>query len=146
MSAATTPNDSPISAPIQPLHNPAQAAHVVVPKAPLGNVGNQPAGMGAKALLAKKMAKNPNPTFISPTDNLMTPCTQKLTAAKKKHFTKSVPSCSLLSLSADMCVQGCKSHPTLRTNRRARRRERRRVPAFGRSAAATRYGNEENPF
>ncbi|KAJ6539301.1 hypothetical protein B0H19DRAFT_960731 [Mycena capillaripes] len=88
MSATTTPNDSPISAPIQPLHNPAQAAHVVVPKAPLGNVGNQPAGMGAKALLAKKMAKNLNPTYISPTDNLMTPCTQKLTAAKKKHFTK----------------------------------------------------------
>jgi len=44
--------------------------------------------MGAKALLAKKFAKNHNPTFISPTDNLMTPCTQKLTAAKKKHFTK----------------------------------------------------------
>ncbi|KAJ7068222.1 hypothetical protein C8F01DRAFT_1117336 [Mycena amicta] len=83
----STPNDSPISAPIQPLHNPAQAAHVVVPKAPLGNVANQPAGMGAKALLAKKMAKNLNPTYISPTDNLMTPCTQKLSAAKKKHFT-----------------------------------------------------------
>jgi hypothetical protein len=31
-----------------------------------------------------------NPTYISPTDNLMTPCTQKLTAAKKKHFTKFV--------------------------------------------------------
>ncbi|KAJ7179989.1 hypothetical protein C8R43DRAFT_912553 [Mycena crocata] len=88
MSAVTTPNDSPISAPIQPLHNPAQAAHVVVPKAPLGNVGNQPPGMGAKALLAKKMAKNLNPTYISPTDNLMTPCTQKLSAAKKKHFAK----------------------------------------------------------
>ncbi|KAJ7179209.1 hypothetical protein C8R46DRAFT_1072891 [Mycena filopes] len=88
MSAVTTPNDSPISAPIQPLHNPEHAAHVVVPKAPLGNVANQPAGMGAKALLAKKMAKNLNPTYISPTDNLMTPCTQKLTAAKKKHFKK----------------------------------------------------------
>ncbi|KAJ6599107.1 hypothetical protein DFH09DRAFT_902917 [Mycena vulgaris] len=88
MSATTTPNDSPISAPIQPLHNPAQAAHVVVPKAPLGNVANQPAGMGAKALLAKKMAKSLNPTYISPTDNLMTPCTQKLSAAKKKHFNK----------------------------------------------------------
>ncbi|KAF7313762.1 RING-type domain-containing protein [Mycena chlorophos] len=83
-------NGSPISAPIQPLHNPDQAAHVVVPKAPLGNVANQPAalGAGAKALLAKKMAKNINPTYISPTDNLMTPCTQKLSAAKKKHFTK----------------------------------------------------------
>ncbi|CAK5275577.1 unnamed protein product, partial [Mycena citricolor] len=88
MSAASTPNDSPISAPIRPLHNPDLAATVVVPKAPLGNVANQPAGMGAKALLAKKMAKTNNPAFVSPTDNLMTPCTQKLTAAKRKHFTK----------------------------------------------------------
>ncbi|KAJ7894707.1 hypothetical protein B0H14DRAFT_2431627 [Mycena olivaceomarginata] len=89
MSATTTPNDSPISAPIQPLHNPAQAAHSVVPKAPLGNVVSQPAGMGAEALLQKKMGKSLNPTYISPTDNLMTPCTQKLSAAKKQHFKKS---------------------------------------------------------
>ncbi|KAF8076341.1 hypothetical protein FPV67DRAFT_1776873 [Lyophyllum atratum] len=88
MSATSTPSDSPIGTPIQPMHNPSQAAHVVVPQAPLGNVANQAAGMGAKALLAKKMAKNHNPNFISPTDNLMTPCTQKLSAAKKKHFTK----------------------------------------------------------
>ncbi|KAG6919400.1 hypothetical protein DXG01_006283 [Tephrocybe rancida] len=88
MSATTTPNDSPISTPIQPLHNPSQAAHVVVPQAPLGSVANQAPGMGAKALLAKKMAKNHNPNFISPTDNLMTPVTQKLNAAKKKHFSK----------------------------------------------------------
>lgn len=54
MSAVSTPNDSPISAPIQPLHNPSQAAHVVVPQ----NTINQAPGMGAKALLAKKMAKN----------------------------------------------------------------------------------------
>lgn len=105
MSTTITPNDSPI-APMQPLHNPSQAAHVVVPQAPLGNVANQAPGMGAKALLAKKMAKNQcvsmvlmripmeadiissNPTYISPTDNLMTPCTQKLSAAKKKHFIK----------------------------------------------------------
>ncbi|KAF5387815.1 hypothetical protein D9615_000375 [Tricholomella constricta] len=88
MSATTTPNDSPIGTPIQPLHNPSQAAHIVVPQAPLGNVGNQAPGMGAKALLAKKLAKNHNPNFISPTDNLMTPVTQKLNAAKKKHFIK----------------------------------------------------------
>ncbi|RDB22573.1 hypothetical protein Hypma_010242 [Hypsizygus marmoreus] len=88
MSAMSTPSDSPIATPIQPMHNPSQAAHIVVPQAPLGNVGNQAPGMGAKALLAKKMAKNHNPNFISPTDNLMTPCTQKLSAAKKKHFTK----------------------------------------------------------
>lgn len=56
MSATTTPNDSPFGSPIQPLHNPAQAAQVVLPQAPLGNVVNQ-AGMGAKAMLAKKMAK-----------------------------------------------------------------------------------------
>jgi len=29
-----------------------------------------------------------NPAFISPTDNLLTPCTQKLSAARKKHFNK----------------------------------------------------------
>ncbi|KAF9006422.1 hypothetical protein BDQ17DRAFT_1423312 [Cyathus striatus] len=84
MSTITTPNDSPI----QPLHNLSQAAQVVVPKAPLGNVANQAPGMGAKALLAKKLAKSNNPTYISPTDNLMTPVTQKLNAAKKKHFEK----------------------------------------------------------
>ncbi|KAG6817455.1 hypothetical protein H0H87_008623 [Tephrocybe sp. NHM501043] len=84
----TTPNDSPIAPPIQPMHNPSQAAHVVVPQAPLGSVANQAPGMGAKALLAKKMAKNHNPNFISPTDNLMTPVTQKLNAAKKKQFEK----------------------------------------------------------
>ncbi|KAF5369862.1 hypothetical protein D9758_001090 [Tetrapyrgos nigripes] len=89
MSSTTTPNDSPTATPIQPLHNPANAAHVVVPQAPLGNVVNQAPGMGAKALLAKKMAKSQsNPSYISPTDNLMTPCTQKLNAAKKKHFSK----------------------------------------------------------
>ncbi|KAJ7591108.1 hypothetical protein C8J56DRAFT_1163141 [Mycena floridula] len=86
MSATTTPNDSPLATPIQPLHNPSQAAHVVVPQAPLGNVVNQAPGMGSKALLAKKMAKTINPAFISPTDNLMTPCSQKLSAAKRKHF------------------------------------------------------------
>ncbi|KAI0353462.1 hypothetical protein OH77DRAFT_1427138 [Trametes cingulata] len=94
MSATTTPNDSPIGTPIQPLHNPAQAAHVVVPQAPLGNATNGPVnqapGMGAKALLAKKFAKSHNPTYVSPTDNMMTPCSQKLNATKKKHFAKGV--------------------------------------------------------
>ena len=58
--ATTTPNDSPVTTPIQPLHNPSQAAHVVVPQAPLGNATNNTMapGMGAKALLAKKMAKS----------------------------------------------------------------------------------------
>ncbi|KAJ8454164.1 hypothetical protein ONZ51_g10157 [Trametes cubensis] len=44
--------------------------------------------MGAKALLAKKFAKSHNPTYVSPTDNMMTPCSQKLNATKKKHFIK----------------------------------------------------------
>ncbi|KAJ3876621.1 hypothetical protein F5879DRAFT_930617 [Lentinula edodes] len=88
MSATTSPNESPIATPIQPLHNPANAAHVVVPQAPLGNVVNQVPGMGAKALLAKKMAKSQSAAYHSPTDNLMTPVTQKLNAVKKKHFAK----------------------------------------------------------
>ncbi|KAI0326690.1 hypothetical protein GY45DRAFT_1328650 [Cubamyces sp. BRFM 1775] len=92
MSTTATPNDSPIGTPIQPLHNPSQAAHVVVPQAPLGNSTNGPLnqapGMGAKALLAKKFAKSHNPTYVSPTDNMMTPCSQKLNATKKKHFVK----------------------------------------------------------
>ncbi|KAJ3933233.1 MAG: hypothetical protein NXY57DRAFT_1047965 [Lentinula lateritia] len=88
MSATTSPSESPIATPIQPLHNPANAAHVVVPQAPLGNVVNQVPGMGAKALLAKKMAKSQSAAYHSPTDNLMTPVTQKLNAVKKKHFAK----------------------------------------------------------
>ena len=44
--------------------------------------------MGAKALLNRKIAKSHNPAFISPTDNLMTPVTQKLNAARKKNFEK----------------------------------------------------------
>ena len=104
MSASITPNDASPST-IQPLHNPSQAAQVVIPQAPLGNVVNQAPGMGAKALFAKKFTKAQcaylqpnqrmstwsfysNPNFISPTDNLMTPVTQKLNEAKKKQFTK----------------------------------------------------------
>jgi len=69
-------SDSPI---VQPLHNPSLAAQFPA----------QAPGAGAKALLAKRVAKNTNPYFVSPTDNMMTPCTQKLNAVKKKHFTKS---------------------------------------------------------
>ncbi|KAJ3801601.1 hypothetical protein GGU11DRAFT_741413 [Lentinula aff. detonsa] len=88
MSAIQSSNESPISTTIQPLHNPAHAAHVVVPQAPLGNVANQVPGMGAKALLAKRMAKTESAAYHSPTDNLMTPVTQKLNAVKKRHFAK----------------------------------------------------------
>lgn len=48
-------DNSPV---VQPLHNPTLAAQVVVPQAPLGNLANQAPGMGAKSLLAKKIAKN----------------------------------------------------------------------------------------
>ena len=90
------------------MHNPSQAAHIVVPQAPLGNTTNGKSvlpGMGMKALLAKKMAKSEyahlslgmlslilssNPKFVSPTDNMVTPVTQKLNAAKQKRFAKYV--------------------------------------------------------
>ncbi|KAH9062676.1 hypothetical protein EDB87DRAFT_1605234 [Lactarius vividus] len=90
---STTSNDSPASVHIHPLHNPQNAAHVTVPQAPLGNATNGPTnqgppGMGARALLAKRMAKTQNPSYVSPTDNLLTPVTQKISAAKKKHFNK----------------------------------------------------------
>jgi len=52
--------------------------------------------MGMKALLAKKMAKSNNPKFVSPTDNMVTPVTQKLNAARQKRFIKGAkPSGSL---------------------------------------------------
>ncbi|KAI6047211.1 hypothetical protein EDC04DRAFT_598336 [Pisolithus marmoratus] len=89
MSTPATPGDSP--APIQPMHNPSQAAHIVLPQAPLGNATNGAVnGLGAKALLAKRMAKSNNPKFVSPTDDLVTPVTKKLNAAKQKHFVKDV--------------------------------------------------------
>jgi len=93
MSATSVPDDSPLGTPIQPLHNPSQAAQVVVPQAPVGGgASNAAPGLGAKALLAKKMAKGRNPSdTVSPTDHMMTPCTRKLTAAKKKQFDKRGP-------------------------------------------------------
>ncbi|KAI9452080.1 hypothetical protein F5148DRAFT_1277618 [Russula earlei] len=95
MSATSTPNDSPVSVHIQPLHNPQNAAHVSIPQAPLSNATNGPTnhrpGMGARAFLAKRMAKSQNPTYVSPTDNLMTPVTQKISAARKKRFNKGMP-------------------------------------------------------
>jgi len=48
MSTPSNPADSPVH--IQPLHNPSQAA------IPLGNNNGQ-MGLGTKALLAKRMAK-----------------------------------------------------------------------------------------
>lgn len=65
------------------------------------------ASMGQKALLAKRFAKakcarslatvrqaddccHSKPSLISPTDQLQSPCTAKLSGAKQKHFQKSV--------------------------------------------------------
>ncbi|KAH7887785.1 hypothetical protein F5I97DRAFT_1805615 [Phlebopus sp. FC_14] len=105
MSTTSIPNDSPISAPIQPMHNPSQAAKVVVPQAPLGGATNGATsvapGMGTRALLAKKMAKGKNPQVMSPTDNLITPVTQKLTAAKQKRFAKGAKPTGPLFMSKD---------------------------------------------
>ncbi|KAI0772051.1 hypothetical protein BD413DRAFT_612877 [Trametes elegans] len=135
MSATSTPSDSPISTPIQPLHNPNQAAHVVVPQAPLGNSTNgqlnQAPGMGAKALLAKKFAKSHNPTYVSPTDNMMTPCSQKLNATKKKHFTKGAAK-PMPSLFAQQESNSSDSEP-----------ESTRPNAHSTEAKAA---NDENPF
>ncbi|KAG8930045.1 hypothetical protein FRC02_004734 [Tulasnella sp. 418] len=80
---------SPVAA-VEPLHHPNQAAHVQLPQAPLGNTTNTAYSMGTKALLAKKMAKTNNPSTVSPTDNMLTPCSAKISQVKKKHFNKAV--------------------------------------------------------
>jgi hypothetical protein len=45
------------AAPIQPMHNPTMAAKVV-PQKPVGATNDPTPAMGAKALLAKRMAKS----------------------------------------------------------------------------------------
>ncbi|KAF9780220.1 hypothetical protein BJ322DRAFT_1112888 [Thelephora terrestris] len=82
MSTTSTPDESPMH--IQPLHNPSQAA------VPLGNNNGQ-MGLGTRALLSKRLAKEQNPKFVSPTDKMVTPVSQKLNAARKKHFDKGKP-------------------------------------------------------
>ncbi|KAF8529173.1 hypothetical protein BU17DRAFT_80362 [Hysterangium stoloniferum] len=92
MSSTTSPTDSPV---ILPMHNPAQAAVVQQPLAPVGNTTHglfQVPGQATKAMLAKRLAaKGGNPKYISPTDKMMTPCTAKITQSKKKHFNKGKP-------------------------------------------------------
>ncbi|KAF8591570.1 hypothetical protein K439DRAFT_1326823 [Ramaria rubella] len=89
MSSTPASTDSPV---IQPMHIPTQAAVVQLPQAPLGNSTNgasQAPGQGTKAMLAKRLASmGGNPKYISPTDNMMTPCTAKINQSKKKHFNK----------------------------------------------------------
>ena len=55
-----------------------------------------------------------NPKYISPTDKMMTPVSQKLSAAKKKHFTKYVPTfCCALCGRADRRRRGAKPMQSL---------------------------------
>ncbi|QRV76371.1 hypothetical protein RhiJN_04386 [Ceratobasidium sp. AG-Ba] len=77
MSASPSPSPS-----VEALHQPAQAAQQNAGSAHLA---------GAKALLAQKLAQQNNPSTASPTDNLMTPATAKISMMKKKHFTKGKP-------------------------------------------------------
>ncbi|KAM0751210.1 hypothetical protein T439DRAFT_356043 [Meredithblackwellia eburnea MCA 4105] len=62
-------------------------------------------------------SKNPNPllskmnagnSFHSPTDNVMSPCSQKLAQTKKRHYTKGKP----LSLSASFQASVDKGKPS----------------------------------
>lgn len=120
------------------MHNPSQAAHIVVPQALLGNATNgtmAAPGMGMKALLAKKMAKskyvngpsgwtciNPhtiasNPKLVSPTDSMVTPATQKLNAAKQKRFTKRVVILDLSNMADNHSTRGVKPTGNLFSNK-----------------------------
>ncbi|KAI7939169.1 hypothetical protein MJO28_014748 [Puccinia striiformis f. sp. tritici] len=72
---------------VEPLHHPEEMAHVEVPH----NVENLPHGttvMNGKALLAKKMAAT-GTSFYSPSDSLVSPCTQKLSSQKGKRWANS---------------------------------------------------------
>ena len=46
---------------------------------------------------------------MSPTDNMMTPCSQKLNQTKKKHFAKYVPSFFLFARPARLLMSKCTS-------------------------------------
>lgn len=72
---------------VEPLHHPEDMAHIEVPH----NVENIPHGttvMNGKALLAKKMAAT-GTSFYSPSDALVSPCTQKLSSQKGKRWANS---------------------------------------------------------
>ncbi|WVQ94441.1 hypothetical protein IAU59_001520 [Kwoniella sp. CBS 9459] len=114
MSNSSTPSKSSTSTSpsptITPLHDPKHQAKVIAPAKPLGVTNpNQivpgqmtaasAAGLGQKALLAKKFAKANKPT-VSPTDQLQSPCTAKLAGAKQRHFAKGKPASLAQSFSA----------------------------------------------
>ncbi|KAK1920919.1 hypothetical protein DB88DRAFT_501505 [Papiliotrema laurentii] len=124
-SAASTPTKkimpSTPSPTITPLHDPAHRATVLPQAKPLGAINPNPvvpgqganpslpadkaAGLGQKALLAKKFAKANKPT-ISPTDAMQSPCTAKLAGAKQKHFGKGKPASLAKSFLAIRDVSG----------------------------------------
>ncbi|KAG7531240.1 hypothetical protein FFLO_04482 [Filobasidium floriforme] len=93
---------------ISPMHDPRQKKAVVQPpNKVLGAVNPNPVipgqnttpsgeqvyqqGLGQKALLAKRFAKANKPSLVSPTDQMQSPCSQKLAGAKKRHFVKGKP-------------------------------------------------------
>ncbi|KAI9632333.1 uncharacterized protein MKK02DRAFT_40637 [Dioszegia hungarica] len=99
-SAGASPN-------ITPMHDPAHQAKVIPQTKPLGLANPNPivpgqnvdpsmaAGLGQKALLAKRFAKASSKSTVSPTDQMQSPCTQKLSGAKQRHFVKSSKPASL---------------------------------------------------
>jgi len=88
--ASTGPPGSAGSIPtlkVEPLHHPEDMAHIEVPH----NVENIPHGttvMNGKTLMAKKMAAA-GTSFYSPSDSLVSPCTQKLSSQKGKRWANS---------------------------------------------------------
>ncbi|KAK6906975.1 hypothetical protein L486_04302 [Kwoniella mangroviensis CBS 10435] len=111
-STSSTPNKSTSSSPtITPLHDPKHQAKVIAPSKPLGTananivpgqmteLSKAGAGLGQKALLAKRFAKANKPT-VSPTDQLQSPCTAKLAGAKQRHFAKGKPASLAQSFTA----------------------------------------------
>ena len=58
----------------------------------------------ARVFLFPLIVSYSNHTYVSPTDNLVTPVTQKLNAAKKKHFTKFVSQVSQINIDFDICL------------------------------------------
>ncbi|RSH94413.1 hypothetical protein EHS25_004216 [Saitozyma podzolica] len=96
---------------ITPMHDPAHQAKVMKQHKPLGMANPNPivpgqttdpttaAGLGQKALLAKRFAKASKPT-VSPTDQLQSPCTAKLQSARQKHFARGKPASLAQSFTA----------------------------------------------
>ncbi|KNZ54173.1 hypothetical protein VP01_3019g1 [Puccinia sorghi] len=100
LQVSTGPSGSAGSIPtlnVEPLHHPTEMAHIEVPH----NVENIPHGttaMNGKTLMAKKMAAA-GTSFYSPSDSLVSPCTQKLSSQKGKRWanSKSAPPSVIIS-------------------------------------------------